>query len=198
MALGANSNASGTNAVAFGTSAVSAGTGAVAVGVGANASQGNTVLGAGATANTVGANLATALGSGASVTAANSVALGAGSVADRANTVSVGAPGNARQITNVAAGTAGTDAVNVNQLNGVNLEARRGIAAIAALSALVTPSAPGKTTISASAGFFHNQTGVGVTIAHRLNWVTPVVLFGSYGNGGGTEHVGRAGLAVEF
>nr|WP_242684344.1 YadA family autotransporter adhesin [Paraburkholderia hospita] len=45
--------------------------------------------------------------------------MGQGSVADRANSVSVGSAGNERQITNVAAGTAGTDAVNVDQLNAV-------------------------------------------------------------------------------
>ncbi|OUL74675.1 hypothetical protein CA603_41045 [Paraburkholderia hospita] len=60
-----------------------------------------------------------AIGSNANVTADNSVALGQGSVADRANSVSVGSAGNERQITNVAAGTAGTDAVNVDQLNAV-------------------------------------------------------------------------------
>ena len=53
----------------------------------------------------------------------NSVALGAGSVASRSDSVSVGylsADGNSqytRQITNVTAGAAGTDAVNVDQLN---------------------------------------------------------------------------------
>lgn len=35
------------------------------------------------------------------------------------NTISVGAAGAERQVVNVAAGTAGTDAVNVNQLRGV-------------------------------------------------------------------------------
>jgi len=58
-----------------------------------------------------------ALGAHASALAANSVALGADAVATRSNTVSVGKKGGERQITNVAAGTAGTDAVNVDQLN---------------------------------------------------------------------------------
>jgi autotransporter adhesin len=55
--------------------------------------------------------------------ASNSVALGAGSVASRSDSVSVGylsadgASQYTRQITNVTAGAAGTDAVNVNQLN---------------------------------------------------------------------------------
>ena len=64
-----------------------------------------------------------AYGASAIALAPNSVALGAGSQATRADTVSVGylsADGTTsytRQITNVTAGSAGTDAVNVNQLN---------------------------------------------------------------------------------
>ena len=47
------------------------------------------------------------------------MALGAQSLADRANTISVGSVGFERQITNVAAGTAGTDAVNKDQLDAL-------------------------------------------------------------------------------
>lgn len=61
-----------------------------------------------------------AIGARANASAQNSVALGAGSIADRANTVSVGSPGNERQVANVADGTAGTDAVNLRQLNAAN------------------------------------------------------------------------------
>lgn len=66
-----------------------------------------------------------ALGSGSSASVANSVAIGAGSLAARGpqagsvGEVSVGAPGAERQITNVAAGTAGTDAVNLAQVQAV-------------------------------------------------------------------------------
>ncbi|AFT88890.1 YadA-like family protein [Paraburkholderia phenoliruptrix] len=72
-------------------------------------------LAAGTNSSAYGAN-AVALGT-------NSVALGAGSVASRSDAVSVGylsSDGKSqytRQITNVTAGAAGTDAVNVNQLN---------------------------------------------------------------------------------
>ncbi|MFM0061216.1 ESPR-type extended signal peptide-containing protein, partial [Paraburkholderia phytofirmans] len=64
-----------------------------------------------------------AYGANASALALNSVALGAGSVASRSDSVSVGylsADGKSqytRQITNLTAGAAGTDAVNVDQLN---------------------------------------------------------------------------------
>jgi len=72
----------------------------------------------GANAVASGSN-ATATGANAVASADNSVALGANSVADRANTVSVGSQAQQRAITNVMAGTQDTDAVNVQQLNGV-------------------------------------------------------------------------------
>lgn len=75
-----------------------------------------TAMGANSVAN--GAN-SVASGANAMASADNSVALGANSIADRANTVSVGSFGAERQVTNVAAGTRDTDAVNVNQLQGV-------------------------------------------------------------------------------
>ncbi|MEC5409519.1 hypothetical protein VOM14_28705 [Paraburkholderia sp. MPAMCS5] len=68
-------------------------------------------------------NNSSAYGANTVALASNSVALGAGSVASRSDSVSVGylsSDGKSqytRQITNVTAGAAGTDAVNVNQLN---------------------------------------------------------------------------------
>lgn len=144
------------------------------------------------------------------------VALGSGSVASAPNTVSVGRSGAERRITNVAAGVAPTDAVNVGQLSSVangftsqleglqnqisgNLrESRRGIAAALAASGYMMPSAPGKTTVQVTTGFFRGETAVGVTAAHRLNFAAPVVVFGSYANGGGNEHAGKIGAGFEF
>ncbi len=89
--------------------------GALAVGSRAKANGRLTVaLGIGAEANS---DAAVAIGGSAAANATHSVALGVGSIADRANTVSVGRSDAQRQITNVKAGTAGTDAVNVQQLN---------------------------------------------------------------------------------
>jgi hypothetical protein len=62
----------------------------------------------------------------------------------------------------------------------------------------MTPSAPGKTTVSLNSGFFHGEVGVGVAVAHRLNFAMPVIVHGAYGNSGGNEHVGRVGLGIEF
>ncbi|WP_244136407.1 YadA-like family protein [Burkholderia sp. BCC0405] len=132
MAFGANSNATGTGATALGNGTNATGNYAVALGLNANAA-GTNGLAIGNTSNAAAAdsialgtlsNVASAatnslaLGRAAQVQAAatNSVALGAGSVANRINSISVGNVGAERQITNVATGTAGTDAVNVDQL----------------------------------------------------------------------------------
>jgi autotransporter adhesin len=124
-ASGQYSTASGAEAVASGNQstadgALSTASGAYSTSTGSYASasgQGSTADGYGAYA--AGTN-GTAIGTGSAAIGNNSVALGAGSVANRANSVSVGnaSTGETRQITNVSAGTQGTDAVNVNQLNG--------------------------------------------------------------------------------
>jgi autotransporter adhesin len=69
--------------------------------------------------NTASGDGSVALGYGSSSTGDNSVALGAGSTdGGMANVISVGGVGSERRIINVAPGVNGTDAVNVNQLNG--------------------------------------------------------------------------------
>jgi autotransporter adhesin len=135
--------------------------------------------------------------------------------------VSVGAEGTERRIVNVAAARDANDAVTLGQMQGalrdlsanglqpqidtlqrqvgdMRREARRGFAATAALSAAPTPSAPGRTTVSVGSGFYRGEVGVGIGFAHRLDTRLPVVISGGYANGGGDEHVGRAGLAFEF
>ena len=93
------------------------GVSSVAVGTGVQATADRaSSFGVGSTASGV---QSTAIGFNASATAENALALGNGAVADQANTISVGAVGAEKRIVNVAAGTAGTDAVNVNQLTQV-------------------------------------------------------------------------------
>ncbi|VXB00078.1 conserved hypothetical protein [Luteimonas sp. 9C] len=118
----------GQNATAGGNGAVASGNNSVALG---NQSQatgaGSTAVGQGAKAT---ATNSTALGQGATASHGNSVALGAGSattvgaqsnynaayVGNSTSTGEVNVGG--RTITGLAPGIAGTDAVNVNQLNG--------------------------------------------------------------------------------
>lgn len=206
-----NASSTGTNAIAIGTGAVA--TGSIGVGAGATASNGGAAFGDGAVAT--GANSA-ALGTNASATAANSVAIGSGSTNTVANTVSFGSAGNERRLTNVATGVNATDAVNVGQLQSTvagiqsqyaglqnqvidnQREARRGIVAAVAVAPVLMPSAAGKTTVAVNTGHYRGETGVGIGVSHRLNFTVPTVVYGSYANGGGNEHIGRAGMAVEF
>jgi trimeric autotransporter adhesin len=206
------------NAIAIGTGAIA--TGSVAVGAAASSANGGAAFGDGASAS---GSLSAALGPNAVASAPNSVALGAGSIANAANTVSVGAPSSERRITNVAPGIAPSDAATVGQLTslgagfqsqvtslqsqvntlsaaiaGVQTEERRGIAAAAAMGITMTPSAPGKTTVMVNTGFFQGETAVGIAVAHRLTFTTPVIVHGGYANAGGTSHIGRVGLGFEF
>lgn len=124
-ALGSSSTAVGDSAGALGNGSTAVGTNSRAVGLGATAlglgslAEGTAATATGADSAATG-NFSTAEGAFARAQGTGSVALGAGSEANRANSVSVGnsQTGLTRQITNVAPGTQGTDAVNVNQLDG--------------------------------------------------------------------------------
>jgi len=102
------------------------------------------------------------------------------------------------QLNSMAAGFGSQITGLQTQIDTNRHEARRGLAAVAALAPGFMPSAPGKTTMSVNAGFFQGETGLGVGVAHRLNWSMPTMIYGSYANSGGTGHTGRVGMAVEF
>ncbi|SAL76043.1 hemaglutinin/autotransporter like protein [Caballeronia arvi] len=154
---------------------------------------------------------AVAMGANAQATADNSVALGANSVADRANSVSVGAAGGERQITNVAAGTQGTDAVNLNQLNGAVSQANgytdQAIAGAkndmkhysdrAAAATLAMPSIPvlnnGEKWVGAAVGNYGSSTAVGVAAAYQATANLNVGLGASSSNGGSVALKAQAG-----
>ena len=126
-------------------------------------------MGSGATVNAVGG---TAIGQGATVNvgATGAVAIGQGSVATDPNTVSFGSPGNERRLTNVAPGIAGTDAVNLDQLQAVQSRdmaythsqvqrAYGGVAMAFALTAVSPTLAPGEQAVSGGAGYFKGESG---------------------------------------
>lgn len=182
---GAVASADPTTAVGFGTQAIA--NNASAFGGFATASgENSTALGESAIASGVNA---TSVGRGATATAANSVALGAGATATRgaqtaysafgledaqssAGEVSVGTGGQTRQITNVAAGSAGTDAVNVDQLRGVAAQADAGTAAAMALAALPSASSAGRSMISGGMGVWRDELAIAAGVSHRFsqNW----------------------------
>jgi len=215
IAIAAGAQATGARAIAIGSQSAGGAASAVAVGASANVQAVN--------GTAFGANAVVQAG------ATNAVAIGQGSIASAANTVSFGSAGNERRLTNVSAGVAPTDAVNMSQLAGItssitdsfdsrfgalqsqvnglqsqitqNLtEARRGIAATAALATAMTPSAPGKTTVTVNTAFYQGETGLGVALAHRLrlDLAQSVIVHGSYANAGGNGHIGRVGLGFEF
>ncbi|WP_242108616.1 YadA family autotransporter adhesin, partial [Luteimonas aquatica] len=100
LAVGNDSQASGNNSTALGTGSKATGVGSTAVGQGANASHGNSV----------------ALGAGSATTVGAQSNYNAAYVGSSTSTGEVNVGG--RTISGVAPGVAGTDAVNVNQLNG--------------------------------------------------------------------------------
>jgi hypothetical protein len=115
LAVGTDATATSNDTIAIGTESFSGSPGTTAIGRNSIAqSPGATALGEQAIA---GGNETTAIGAGAFANFPDSVALGSESEADRPNAVSVGNDVDQRQITNVAPGTAGTDAVNVDQLD---------------------------------------------------------------------------------
>jgi autotransporter adhesin len=213
IAVGMNSAATGTNALAIGNGAVA--TGSVAVGLTASAGNGgaafgdfssavsgdstrpSTALGNGANAS---APNSVAIGTGAVVQpgASNSVALGAGSVATAPGTVSVGTPEATRRITNVSPAIYGTDAPNWGQVQDLWHQANRGIAMSMAMAAPLTPSAPGKTTISFGIGAYQGEFGASLNVVHRVNVSLPVFISAGIATSPDGSLGGRVSMGVEF
>ncbi|WP_175776294.1 YadA-like family protein [Burkholderia anthina] len=169
-------SASGSNAVAGGAGAVASGANSTALGNQASAT----------------GSSSTAVGNGAKASGNNAVALGAGSDGSRDNAVSVGAVGQERQIVNVAPGTAGTDAVNVNQLHdmarglggqiaGVRSDMQSmdhrltaGVAAAMAMAGLPQAYLPGRSMVALGGGTWRGESGVALglsTVSDNGNWV---------------------------
>jgi autotransporter adhesin len=166
VAVGSRAFASQNNAIAIGTSSQAVGLGSISIG-GATQSQASNAIAFGTNAIAQQAN-SVAIGFGAVAAAENSVALGAGARAIAPGTVSIGAPGSERRLTNLAAGIAGTDAVNLNQLDEVRIEARRGVAGVAAMIGGVQPGFPGETAVSFGVGHYKDQTATGIGIRHWI------------------------------
>jgi autotransporter adhesin len=174
-AVAVGAAATGDYAVAFGQSANAAGTSSTAIGRAAQALGANSV----------------ALGQGAVASAMNSVAIGNGTVADRPNTVSLGG----RQLVNLAPGTSGTDAVNLNQLQGVERHADGGIATAIAMSGVWLP-ADKKYAVSTNLGVFGGETALAAGAALRLT--DNAILNGSVGFGVDGGVGGRVGVSFAW
>jgi autotransporter adhesin len=172
VAIGQGASATGENTIAYGTGAQAAFAGSVAIGNGARAIADPTTA-VGDNSAAVGNN-SVALGANATANGTNSVALGQGSVANRDNSVSVGSTSQQRQITNVAPGTAGTDAVNVNQMNAAvagvqqNLQNQiNGVGAMGMAAAQIAgPAFAGKSAAGVGVAGVGNQQAIAIGISH--------------------------------
>lgn len=116
-----------------------------------------------------------------------------------------GREGAERRLTNVAPGIGLRDGVNVEQLEGVRQEARRGIAGAVSLATGLQPSMPGKTTLNAGIGHYKDQTALGIGVRHWLKIGdvdqgkrVMIDAGASMSEGGGEDNVYRVGVGVEF
>lgn len=175
VSIGVTSNAT-TVSVGIGNDA-SAADRSIAIGSNAAASDRSTAIGINSSATgasislgnqSVSSDGSVAVGVGASATGVNSVAIGTGSVATRDNTFSVGSETSPRTVSNVADGQFASDAVNMGQLWRLERDMSRGIASAIALSNVVTPSAPGKITVSLGGGFFNGESAAGFNAAYAV------------------------------
>lgn len=187
-AYGAYATAADANTTAIGFRATAKFEGSVAIGYQARAvADPATAIGWNSLAS---GNNSVALGANASAIASNAVALGANSIADQPNTVSVGAPGAERRITNVAPGVSPTDAVNVAQLQGVELSvasvariAYSGIAMVGALAGL--PQVPSDKGVQLGAGISNYAGYVALAIGGSARVTENSILkFGASTSGG--------------
>jgi autotransporter adhesin len=205
---GANASGAGTNNTAVGTNSTATGNAAAAFGADATATfSGSSAFGAGATTTRAQQQMFGTAGNTytmAGITSGASAAAQSGPV----QIVTSDSGGNLATSTAAGLGLATTSQINAinsqlgalsSTINNVNTEARRGIAATAAMASAPTPSGPGRTTFAINGSFFESVGGVGVAFQHRLAGAsTPVYVSGAYGNGGGKEHVGRIGLGFEW
>lgn len=163
VAIGNDASAND-RSVAIGGSGATATDRSVAVGVNSTASGQSIAVGNQSSSS----NGSVVVGIGASASGLNSVAIGNGSTTTRDSTVSVGSVGAERTISNVAPGVFDTDAATMGQMRQVEREMSKGIAAAIALSNVITPSAPGKISVSIGGGFFNGESAAGLNAAYAV------------------------------
>ena len=77
-------------------------------------------------------------------------------------------------------------------------EARRGIAAAAAMTTAPLPSAPGKTSYAANTAYYRGKVAFSLSFAHAIDIGSPFALTAGVAHSGGSDTVGRVGIAGEF
>lgn len=85
-----------------------------------------------------------------------------------------------------------------HQIHHNDKKATRGIAAMAALGNIASPSAPGKTIVGAGIGSYHGTQAVAVNISHRPKSFSNTIFQAGIGTSTGGKPVIRAGVSYEF
>ena len=156
----------------------------------------STVSGAGTTVTDASGNTTTTSATGVTITPASG---------DAVSLTESGLDNGGNTITNVAAGANGTDAVNVNQLQGLsnNINSRMdgiennsnaGTAAAMAVAGLPQAYLPGKSMMAVAGGVYRGESGYAIgfsSISDGGNWVIKGTASGnSRGHYGATAGVG--------
>lgn len=205
VAIGQAANSGQADAVALGSGAQANGAQSIAQGANANAGfAGAVAIGSGATGSAVDA---IALGAGASATFANSIALGAGSattIGALTNYIAYGLSSpqtsmgevnvGGRQITGLAAGRAGTDAVNVSQLDAVQQQLTSLIGKGGTFSSNSGGTGGGSTSTSASSSGSNSSAGGAGAVASGSS--STALGNSSQASGNGTTAVGAGASAT--
>jgi hypothetical protein len=67
-----------------------------------------------------------------------------------------------------------------------------------AMASQITPSAPGKTTISFGLGTYSGEIGTALNVVHRVNIGLPLYVSAGVGASEDGNWGGRVGIGVEF
>ena len=206
LAAGNAAQASGASALALGNAAQAHGAGAIALGNGAQAGHERAVaLGAGAASQRAGevvlggADSSVRLGDMAASTAAqvgptDLVSVDASGTLGRDTVVR---PMLAQHEQRIGSAEARLGRIE-SQMAADRRDARRGIAAAAALAHAPMPSQPGSVTYAANLAGDRTQSAVGASVAWRLRTATPMAITGGLSYGGVRSAVVRVGVAGEF
>ena len=92
----------------------------------------------------------------------------------------------------------GTDAPNWGQVQGLVRQADRGSAMTMAMAAQITPSAPGKTTLSLGVGAFAGEVGTSLNVVYRASVSFPLFISGGVAASDDGNWGGRVGIGIEF
>jgi hypothetical protein len=102
---------------------------------------------------------------------------------------------NGNQIHGVAAGTVGTDAVNLNQLNDLEDDMSKGIAATTAIANIPQVEAGKKASVGLGYGHYNGENAIAAGASWHFGAASQGIMKVSIGTGGSGETTGGVGAA---